>query len=119
MTRAGERALETAGHVPRSRAHGHENGPRDLEPLDLADQETLQRAGAAPPPVDEREVLERAGHLLGRDLGVVEDLSRGLPPRNEETQFPRDTTRALFFDPNPMQLQSACSKEAARDSFAT
>jgi hypothetical protein len=29
------------------------------------------------------------------------------------------TISALFFDPNPMQLQSACSKEVSRDSFAT
>ena len=33
--------------------------------------------------------------------------------------FPAMTASALFFDPNPMQLQSACSKEAGRASLAT
>ena len=28
-------------------------------------------------------------------------------------------TSALFLEPNPMQLQSACSKDVYRDSLAT
>jgi len=36
--------------------------------------------------VDETEVLQGAAHLVGRQVGVVEPLIRGPPPRHEQAQ---------------------------------
>jgi hypothetical protein len=62
--------------------------------------------------------LQREEHLLGRDVGVVEDLVGGPARRDEEAQL-RLNTNALFFEPNPMQLHSAFAKDVSRDSFGT
>ncbi len=80
----------------------------------------FQGAGRAPVPVDQSQVLEGKKHLFDGQVGVVESFAAGAARGDEEAQpSARPSTSALFFDPNPMQLQRAWAKEAARERFGT
>ena len=90
-----------------------------------------ERAGCSPPSVDVLEISQRPGHVVGRKRGIVDQLVGGTAGGDEEIQdskfkiagrgfqsgiwnYAFDTTSALFLDPKPIVLQSACSIEAER-----
>src|SRR6266851_5009552 len=74
----------------------------------------LQDARVSPDTVDELEVFQRARHLLRRQAGLVEELERGAAGGDKKRHYACEITSALFFDPKPMQLHRACSKDALR-----
>ena len=92
-----------------------------------------ERAGCSPPSVDVLEISQRPGHVVGRKRGIVEQLVGGTAGGDENGHvqdskfkiagrgfqsgiwnYAFDTTSALFLDPKPIVLQSACSIEAER-----
>ena len=108
-----EPPAEVTGDRPGAGADVHDHRPCSRS--DLRGEPAGECARGSPGALHALQVPERARHLLGRERVVVEDLVRGLSGRDEEVTTPRLTTSALFFDPKPMQLQSACSNDAARD----
>ena len=87
----------------------------------------LEDARAPERRVDEVEVRERPRHLRVVQIRLIEEFPRGPAGRDKQahangsiaSQLPLEITRALFFEPKPMQLQSACSKDRFRASLAT
>ncbi len=79
------------------------------------EEPALERPRRAPRLLNEVQIAQRTDHLAVLETGVVEELLAGTPGRDEEAHAPPAlTTSALFFEPKPMQLQSATLTSASR-----
>jgi hypothetical protein len=79
----------------------------------------MRGAPASPEAVDPANVPERLLDLVEREVVGVEQLGLGPPLAKAKDHEIFWSTRAEFFDPKAMQLQSAASKAAGRKVPAT
>ncbi len=114
-----EGPLESEGRLSGAGADIQNPGPTAAESAHPRDQMPFERPRAAPPAIDETQVFEGPPHLFGGQGRIIEVFGRGAARRDEKTQAGLDSRSALFFEPNPMQLQSAVSNEDGRAKLAT
>jgi hypothetical protein len=86
---------------------------------DRPEERRLRGAPASPETVDAANVAERFLDLVERKMVGVEQLGLGPPLAEAKDHEVFWSTRAEFFDPKAMQLQSAASKAAVRAVPAT
>ncbi len=119
MSRASEGTSEPSRDVGRAGSDVEEHRTPDAEAPHVTDEKAFERPCASPPPMEEGKVPEREAHLFLGDVRIIENLVGWSAGRYEETHESWLITSALFFDPNPIVLQRACSKDVSRDSLAT